>query len=306
MADRNDAGSRGEEDAPRDPRAGRDTDPVSDPDHGAPVGQDPDSGPVGQRGPDGGTVPLPAQISGMSRSAGVTAAHGTPAAAAPVPGTGGAGEPTGTPADVRHAGPYAPGGPGWRAPGWGAPTSGHDAHSTHDTHPTREAHSRHEAHDARPTYDTRVPPPTAHAMSGGYSYASTPPTYGPPRYTADTLAFGAAHFGGGWRGGLTETMRRRSVQLVAAGLLGAVVGGGAVAAVHGLWDRFGPRNPIMVTDGRPGPFGERGGPYAELIFPRYGVPEICERTDSGFRCEFRMDPGDPPGPPVRPSTAPTS
>ncbi|GII01200.1 hypothetical protein [Planobispora takensis] len=89
MADHNDAGSRGEEDAPRDP-AGRDGDTVESPVTG-----------------DTGDRPSPA------------GAQAAPGAGARAAGTGTFGQPSAT----GSYGPYGPGGPGWSAPGWAATTA---------------------------------------------------------------------------------------------------------------------------------------------------------------------------------------
>ncbi|GIH90139.1 hypothetical protein ACFFMN_10955 [Planobispora siamensis] len=91
MADHNDAGSRGEEDAPRDPA---------------------------DRGGDTVETPVPGGTSDRPGSAGAQAAPDAGARAAGT-GTGTFGQPSATGA----YGPYGPGGRGWSAPGWATTTT---------------------------------------------------------------------------------------------------------------------------------------------------------------------------------------
>ncbi|WP_062344149.1 hypothetical protein [Herbidospora yilanensis] len=60
------------------------------------------------------------------------------------------------------------------------------------------------------------------------------------------------------------------VALLAAGLVGVIVGALLVVAVDRPWRDERPRFGVVVD--QPG--------------PRQNLPRYCERTDTGFRCEF--------------------
>ncbi|GAA3115737.1 hypothetical protein GCM10010466_03530 [Planomonospora alba] len=192
-ADRNDPGSRGEENGPHDP---------------------------GTR--DGDTRRLPAQ---------------EPAS-------------TGTGA---YGGPYAPGGPGWNAPGWTPTASGPTAPTAEHPRPGRAAR-------------------------------------------------------------LTRAARSKPLQITAAALIGAVIGGGAVAVVDAVGDRHRDRAAFTRTDERRGGDGERhgtghdrggwgdrygyrngpGGSADGSVLPDasgghlpgdgFRAPDACEPTGDGLRC----------------------
>lgn len=168
---------------------------------------------------------------------------------------------------------------------------------------------------AGPSYRAESP-----AGGPGYAYGSggpgwNAPGWGPPPWAGGAQATGP-RFGGPLRG--------HRGQLVAVGLagalIGALVGGGAVAIGDSLRNHDG--HYYRVSDERraPGDMRQRGdGPFGHRFgAPGQGprsnrMPPSCERTDNGFRCE-RPGPGAggaplPPGwprTPAQPSPAPSS
>ncbi|NAS24098.1 hypothetical protein GT755_20695 [Herbidospora sp. NEAU-GS84] len=124
--------------------------------------------------------------------------------------------------------------------------------------------------------------PEAGAPRAG-SFASPPP----PRYrfggpaAAKTAPAGYAFGPGGagwdapgWRtvsaSGPAPRRRFGVVALLAAGLVGVILGALLVVAVDQPWRDERP--PFGVVVDQPG--------------PRQNLPRFCERTDTGFRCEF--------------------
>jgi hypothetical protein len=101
-----------------------------------------------------------------------------------------------------------------------------------------------------------------------------------------------------------EFVRSRPGQLLAAGLLGAIIGGGVVAAVTTAWDRAHVRQVVFDEGGSrsgrvplgPGPYfrGPDTGPFGP------GSQGSCTRTDTGFRCEFSQPKPDVPTPQASP------
>nr|WP_062335959.1 hypothetical protein [Herbidospora sakaeratensis] len=127
------------------------------------------------------------------------------------------------------------------------------------------------------------PVPAAAASPGTGAFASPPP----PRYrfggsaaakkAPAGYAFGPGGAGWdapGWRTvSASEPAPRRRFgvfALLAAGLVGVVIGALLVVAVDPPWRDERPRFGVVVD--QPG--------------PRQNVPRFCERTDTGFRCEF--------------------
>ncbi|WP_062439097.1 hypothetical protein [Herbidospora daliensis] len=124
---------------------------------------------------------------------------------------------------------------------------------------------------------------TASASPGAGAFASpAPPRY---RFRGQTAAkkppagyaFGPGGAGWdapGWRTvSASEPAPRRRfglVALLAAGLVGVVVGALLVVMVDRPWRDDRPEFGVVVD--QPG--------------PRQNVPRFCERTDTGFRCEF--------------------
>ncbi|WP_285708071.1 hypothetical protein [Microtetraspora sp. NBRC 16547] len=265
MADR-DAGSRGAEDEPRGPE---------------------DTAPEGRQEPEPKPVETDAQAEGAKAEsgdepvtaepvAGGEAGAGTPAASGadaerpttvnpvPTPPTRPFASPDGSPGP--RPGNFGPTPPAY---GFGAPTFGPASGSVG---PTVSA-----AFGSAPG-------------SGNYAYGPGGPGWTAPGWRTapgvgvpghgSRLPSHAARFGAFARG--------RGGQLIVAGLIGAIIGGGAVAVGTAIWDRgqvydatlergYGDgRNPLDRS------FGQRQGP-SEL---QDQLSRYCKRTETGFRCEL--------------------
>ncbi|MBO3744493.1 hypothetical protein J5X84_00340 [Streptosporangiaceae bacterium NEAU-GS5] len=165
-----------------------------------------------------------------------------------------------------------------------------------------------------------APPPGSSAPTGGYAYGpggagwsapgwsasggpgsgwSAPPPSGPPYGTQP--GWGGPAGGYGPRAGFGGFARSRAAQLIVAGLVGAIVGGGVVAAVAGAWDRANTRRVVFDEGGPRGRFPLDRGPYR---IPGPGPGGNCQRTDTGFRCDFTQPTPAPPS--AAPTPVPTS
>jgi hypothetical protein len=156
-----------------------------------------------------------------------------------------------------------------------------------------------EARPAEQPAESRQEPPAGAQPPAGEQPPAPPyqPPYQPPAGPAPAPA-------GAWRGRARGLAGRRAVQLVAAGVAGAIIGGGAVALLDALDDRGEQRTFVVRMDrGGPEPFGPG--------WRRWREPEWDERGDFPRGWEIRpFGPGEqprrvpPPAPPA-PSASPS-
>ncbi|WP_067174122.1 hypothetical protein [Microtetraspora niveoalba] len=257
MADR-DAGSRGEEDEPRDPE-------------GREAGEHHEPGPPAAAAPVDPMPPLkpftaPSGAPGTPRPGGAG-----PIVYGPVPGPAGPG-PVPGPAGFPGARPLGSASGAFGA----APAFG----------PAQAASGP--AYGPAATRMYGQPPFDAGPALGGHAYGPGGTGWTAPGW--GTAAGGAgARPGNGARSAASRFgafARGRGGQLIVAGLIGAVIGGGTVGVGTALWNRDGGYGATLDNGYQDGPWNRPYGGGQRLKDLQDQLSQLCRPTEGGFRCEL--------------------
>ncbi|GAA3444779.1 hypothetical protein [Planomonospora venezuelensis] len=193
-------------------------------------------------------------------------------------------------------------------------------HTPADDPPARETTAAHATPGPSAPGPAGPPPPT-----GPYGpYSPGGPGWKAPGWTTTTTATATQPPATGRYTRLTRAARGKPFQIIAAALIGALLGGGTVAVLDRIGDRhraghIAHRMDAYRTDEHPrpqddrgplrqriDPDGERGyrGEGPRLRMPRGDisqVPRFCEPIEGGFKCTLRS----PESAPTTPTPSPT-